>query len=353
MGIRGPGPAGALNPSVRCHQTADELVNPVVAAPAGQPPAAVHRPQPPLRGQPVLGRGEHDQHVASEQPRVRGRRCGRAAPDDRERVPAVNDPRRASKPAASTSDARTSENSPRLSTVSPMLAAGTGSRWCMRAATMPAEPRARPSSARSGDNGPGHPDTASRLDASDRNGRRRSRRTRRAAGGQERAPVRALRCAPRMRPTMNAPIASETPSSSATPRSGSPARRRRRPRSLRPACRRASRRAWVPKRATQRKRDQEAEGDPIPATASTAVVGSAEHRLEQREVEGEEDVLDHDDPEDHPGLGIAEPPECRPAASSRSPTRRCRRSRRLRTPRATPSRARARTARPPPMFSNR
>ena len=38
-------------------------------------------------------------------------------------------------------------------------------------------------------------------------------------------------------------------------------------------------------------------------------LGVAEHGLEHREVEGEEDVLDHDDAEDEPGLGVGEASE--------------------------------------------
>ena len=53
--------------------------------------------------------------------------------------------------------------------------------------------------------------------------------------------------------------------------------------------------------------EQEGEGGPMPVSASAESVGAAEHGLQQREVERQEDVLDHRDAQDGAGLAVAEP----------------------------------------------
>ena len=48
---------------------------------------------------------------------------------------------------------------------------------------------------------------------------------------------------------------------------------------------------------------------PIETRASAAPWSSCRIGCNEREVQGEEEILDHDDPEDHARLGITEPPE--------------------------------------------
>ena len=64
-----------------------------------------------------------------------------------------------------------------------------------------------------------------------------------------------------------------------------------------------------PKRATSASTIRKPSARAKSSAASPARVGVAEHRREGRQVEGEEEVLDHDDPEDQRGLGVGEPPQ--------------------------------------------
>ena len=110
-------------------------------------------------------------------------------------------------------------------------------------------------------------------------------------------------------PTMNAPIASDTPSSSATPATSTakPDEGDRqqlvvgRPISSRPT-------QLTPRPGHRGEGEQEGERLPncedAPRRARSA---SPEHRLQQGEVQREEHVLDHDDAEDQPALRVGQP----------------------------------------------
>ena len=66
---------------------------------------------------------------------------------------------------------------------------------------------------------------------------------------------------------------------------------------------------FAPNRATVAITTRNANAMPSSRTASAGPLESPEHRLQRGEVQRQEHVLDHDDAEDQPALGIAEPAE--------------------------------------------
>ena len=63
----------------------------------------------------------------------------------------------------------------------------------------------------------------------------------------------------------------------------------------------------APHRASANSPIRNANAIAIDRTISPAALLLAEDGLQEREVEREEHVLDDDDPEDHPGLGVGRP----------------------------------------------
>jgi hypothetical protein len=101
-----------------------------------------------------------------------------------------------------------------------------------------------------------------------------------------------------MSPIMNAPMASETPSSSATPavRTASPTKHHDDDLLVLGVDEAADPAGPVP--SHQREREEETERRRDVDDCRRRSLGVAEHRLQQREVQGEEHVLDDDDAED-------------------------------------------------------
>ena len=95
---------------------------------------------PPADGASLPVGGEQEAGRGSEAGAAARTRAPRSGPTTARTstYPAANEPIRASSPAARASEARISENSPRVSTVRPMLAASTRPNPCIRAATIPA-----------------------------------------------------------------------------------------------------------------------------------------------------------------------------------------------------------------------
>ena len=122
---------------------------------------------------------------------------------------------------------------------------------------------------------------------------------------------RSIRCATalsaRTRPAMNAPIASDTPSSSAMPatRTAKPTKHTVSSSSSGVAIRRPT--IVAPQRAMAPRVSRNTNATSELADCVGGALCVAEHRLEQREVEREEDVLDDDDAEDQAALGVGEP----------------------------------------------
>ena len=117
----------------------------------------------------------------------------------------------------------------------------------------------------------------------------------------------AFAVAPRISPAMNAPMASSTPSASATPAVmiARPTKTTTTISSSFVPTRRPTRRLTVPRHRAQQHQEQEGRADADQGLGQP--VGTPEDRLQQRQVERQEDVPDYRDPQDRAGLAVAQP----------------------------------------------
>ena len=108
-------------------------------------------------------------------------------------------------------------------------------------------------------------------------------------------------------PARSAPTASEAPALSAKPATKTPKPTMRMTVSSASPVEMTGRTRRAPHLRQGEQADQERERDRDRQDDLARALLLTEDRLQEREVEREEDVLDDDDPEDHPGLGIGDP----------------------------------------------